>query len=91
LKLRREKIVPLLARSCSPQSSYELHGDHGLSANWRFEDGAKLTLLANLGSQSSAGYSPSSVNPLYVSEEGIGKSLQQGRLPAWSVAWYLES
>ena len=91
LKLRRETIVPLLARSCSPQSSYELHGDHGLSANWRFEDGSKLRLLANLGSQASVGYSPSAVTPLYVSEEGIAQFLQQGTLPAWSVAWYLES
>jgi 1,4-alpha-glucan branching enzyme len=92
IKLRREKIVPLVSSGCDVKANFELHGDRGLTAHWNFNNGAKLSLLANLGTEELSGFSSSSLasNPLYRSPDLNDDSLLRGTLPPWSVVWTLE-
>jgi len=91
LKLRREKIVPLLSGACNLKAKYEVHGDRGLTASWHFKDGAKLTLLANLGAQPLAVATFAAPSPIYRINNLTAASLEQGELPPWAAVWNVES
>jgi len=91
LKLRREKIVPLLPGACSVTTNYQMHGDHGLTSRWDFAAGGKLTLQANLGADLVPGFPIGVSRPLFHTENVTADFLQQGQLPPWSVVWRLES
>jgi 1,4-alpha-glucan branching enzyme len=91
LNVRCCYIVPLLAGRCVVPARYETHGESGLIAEWGFADHAKLTLLANLGAKPAAGFSFPSATKIY-STDGLTESdAKPATLPAWSVAWFLES
>lgn len=91
LALRREHIVPRLSTGCAVKADYEVHGDRGLTACWKFSDKSKLILTANLGTDPL----PSLILParqiIFASEQVNADALKNGSLPAWSVAWFLES
>jgi maltooligosyltrehalose trehalohydrolase len=91
LKLRCQHIVSHLSTGCSLPSDYEIHAGRGLAARWEFGDGSKLILLANLGTESLTGLTPPSAQLIYATEELNADALKCGTLPAWSVAWFLES
>ena len=91
LKLRRDKIVPLLSGACSAIANYQMHGDHGLTSQWDFAGGGKLTLQANLGADLVSGFPIAVSRPLFHTENVTADFLQQGQLPSWSVVWRLES
>jgi maltooligosyltrehalose trehalohydrolase len=91
LKLRCQHIVCHLSDACAIQAGYEVHGDCGLTARWELPDGSKLDLLANLGSASLAGFATPTSQIIYACGEVNADALKRGTLPAWSVAWFLES
>jgi maltooligosyltrehalose trehalohydrolase len=91
LKLRCQHIVSRLSAGCAINADYEVHGDRGFTAHWKFSDQSKLMLMANLGTDSLSGLA-SPVSPLiFASEEVTASALKQGTLPPWSVAWFLQS
>jgi maltooligosyltrehalose trehalohydrolase len=91
LKLRRQHIMPSLAAGCMVNAGYEVHRGHCLTAYWRFSDGSKLNLIANLGNDSLFGLNPPGSPVIYSSEEVSASGMKQGDMPPWSVAWFLES
>jgi maltooligosyltrehalose trehalohydrolase len=91
LKLRREHIMPRLSAGCVVSSAYEIHGHYGLAARWKFPDNSKLSLMANLASDSLSGLTAPSSQIIYASEELDADALKHGTLQPWSVAWFLES
>jgi maltooligosyltrehalose trehalohydrolase len=91
LKLRSQHIVCHLSDACAIKARHEVHGGRGLTARWDFPDGAKLDLLANLGSTSLTGFATPTSQVIYASEEVNADALKRGTLPAWSVGWFLES
>jgi maltooligosyltrehalose trehalohydrolase len=91
IALRREHIVAHLATGCAVNADYKVHGDCGLTARWKFSDGSELILMANLGTDSLSGLIPPASQVIYASEQVNGDALKRGTLPAWSVAWFLES
>lgn len=91
LKLRRQKIVPHLSSSCVPKAHYEVYKVGGLSAHWEFGDGSRLHLLANFGPEPLNGITPPASQMIYASENVSESALSQEGLPAWFVAWFLES
>jgi maltooligosyltrehalose trehalohydrolase len=91
LKLRCQHIVCHLSEACAMKARYEVHGDRGLTAHWAFPDGAKLDLLANLGSASLTGFAIPNSQMIYASQEIDADAQKRGSLPAWSVEWFLES
>lgn len=91
IRLRYKHIVPHLSTVCGIKANYEVHEDRGITAQWKFTNGSKLILLANLKKKSISGLTPPAVRIIYASEEVIDDSLKQGTLPAWSVVWFLQS
>jgi len=74
------------------KADYKVYGNGGaLSTHWQFPDGAELTLLANLGAQAVGGITVPNAQMIYSSAEVDAATLQEGTLPPWSVAWFLES
>ncbi len=91
LKLRREKIVPLLASNCNPEAEYKILGSSGLVASWKFANGQRLTVAANMGSEIISGFALPTDAPIYQTSQTGDDSRQPGQLPPWSVIWFLES
>jgi maltooligosyltrehalose trehalohydrolase len=91
IRLRREHIVPRLSNECAVKADYEVHGDWGLTARWKFPDQSELILMANLGTDSLSGIIPPASRGIYSSEQVKVDDLQRGTLRAWSVVWFLES
>jgi maltooligosyltrehalose trehalohydrolase len=88
LRVRREQIVPLLKGSPTFDSTFELLGDRGLSARWKAPHGQTLRLLANL-SDTTLQAAPPTGDVFYSTSEAT--ALQNGRLPASSVIWSIQS
>ena len=91
LKLRRDRILPLLSTACRVQADYEVRGNRGLTARWKFSDNSQLTLVANLRSESLSLLDVPDKPILYANNQVSIDALQQGILPAWSVVWFQES
>lgn len=91
LKLRQEHIFSRLSSACKIEASYTAREDLGLTAEWKFGDGSKLALLANLGAVPlSAATAPT--GPIIYASKGVREDeVNQGSLPAWSVVWFLKS
>jgi malto-oligosyltrehalose trehalohydrolase len=92
LTLRREHIVPRLSAACRVEANYETHGERALTARWKFAENSELTLLANMGPESSSSFiAPAApVSIIYASDEVAADTLTRGTLPAWSVVWFLQ-
>lgn len=91
LGLRCEHIVSLLSTGCAVNADYEVHGDRGLTAHWKFSDQSELVLMANLGTNSLSGLIPPASQVIFASEHVNADALKRKTLPAWSVVWFLES
>jgi len=91
LKVRCQHIVPRLSAGCIVSSNYEIHREHGLIVYWKFPDDSKLTLMANLGTGALPGLAAPASHIIYSSDEATAGDLKLGKLPSWSVAWFLES
>jgi 1,4-alpha-glucan branching enzyme len=91
LGLRGEHIVSRLSTGCAVNADYEVHGDRGLTAHWKFSDQSELILMANLGIDSLSGLIPPASQVIYASEQVNADALKRKTLPAWSVVWFLES
>ena len=91
LKLRSQHIVPRLSMTCAVNANYEVIGDRGLSACWRFPNDSELILMANLGPNSLSGLTPPASQVLYASDEVVASTLKAGTLLPWSVVWFLQS
>jgi maltooligosyltrehalose trehalohydrolase len=95
LKLRCRHIAPRLSDACSIKACYEIQQGQCLTVNWRFADGSKLTLVANLSAEPLAGSSAIETAAchsriLYRSEQVNENGLTNGPLTPWSVVWFLE-
>ncbi len=90
LKLRRELIAPHLSAACRIRGEAQVHGDRGLTVEWGFPDGSKLTLVGNLGENDLEIPPPATSSLIYSSHQNGIEMLTRGCLPAWSVLWFLK-
>ena len=88
LRLRRELIVPRLRGRVTSLGATSWN-DTALSAGWRLADGSRLSLAGNLGEQPQTGFLLPDGELLFESREGLVGELADGRLPGWSLAWFL--
>jgi maltooligosyltrehalose trehalohydrolase len=89
LLLRCRYVAPRLRADCGGKADYELYGNRGLSAEWTCADGSKLILLANLGADLLSGLRVPMEQMIHASEGVSDDLLKEGKLPAWSVAWFV--
>lgn len=85
LRMRKQWIFPLLTGVTSHSACYEVFGS-GLLVEWQFGGANKLTLLANMGNDFLASTPMPRGEIIFSTHEQ-----NSGRLPPWSVAWYLNS
>ena len=57
--------------------------------DWTLGDGSRLRLIANLGSAGLAGCALPEGELIFESRPGLVGEIGQGRLPGWSLAWFL--
>lgn len=88
LALRREQIVPRLAGMRGADAQFEAPGDGVLAVGWRLGDGSRLSLLANLGVKVAPRCGPPPGEAIHLCNLNA-PDLAAGRLPPWSVAWFL--
>ncbi len=69
---------------------FELLGAAGLLVRWRLSDGARLTLVANLGNEPVVANLHIAGHAFYVSQADLPEALAAGTMPAWCVAWFLD-
>jgi maltooligosyltrehalose trehalohydrolase len=91
LRLRRQHIVPRLSAGCGITADYELQGDRGLTAKWKFADHSTLVLLANLGPSPLPVLSAPAAQIIHATDGVSADIVKQGTLPEWCVAWLLQS
>jgi maltooligosyltrehalose trehalohydrolase len=94
LTIRQQMIVPLVTkiREGSVTSDFDA-GQRGVSIEWNLADGSRLSLFANLSNEELMLQSRNEALPvpIYASHAEVVKELENGRLSAWSVGWFLRS
>lgn len=90
LRMRREEIAPRLAKLRGGAASAQRFSESGLHVMWSLGDGSTLAMTANLSAKSSLGPPPpSAARLLYAVGDGTVLPLAGGKLPPWSVAWFI--
>ncbi|MGD0960264.1 MAG: malto-oligosyltrehalose trehalohydrolase [Methylomonas sp.] len=89
LALRRKHIAPRLPDQ-GGSAAFELIGSSGLVVRWRLQDGARLTLLANLGDDPDTGNLLAAGGAFYLSQADLPENFAAGRLPPWFAAWFVD-
>jgi len=89
LTLRAREIVPRLRGLRAGQGGFELINDQAFRADWRLGDGARLTLIANLGDAPVTGGRVPAGDLLYAVP--VLSGAYDGHSPAWSVLWFLDT
>ncbi len=90
LKLRCQHIVSRLSAGCRIKAEYEILENRGLTTRWELADASKLTLFANLGGEPLSDLTFPTAQIIYATDQLGTDALKQGKLPAWSVTWFLE-
>jgi malto-oligosyltrehalose trehalohydrolase len=85
LAIRRREIVPLLPKTIGGAARSEMLDDTAFTVEWLCTDGARLTLLANVGGRDAAMRKPAPGRLFHATHAGPDSSL----IPAWSAHWYL--
>lgn len=88
LQLRQQDIVPRLPGMPGGRASFQMLSPCALRVCWPMGDGARLTLLTNLGEAALDSVDPVP-DPLLFATDGAESALASGSLPGWSTAWFL--
>jgi maltooligosyltrehalose trehalohydrolase len=89
LALRAGLIVPRLASGANGDG-YQLLAQTAFRVRWRFGDGARLTLVANLAARpATVSYAAGGVRVFALGD--VPARAEATVLPPWSAAWFLES
>jgi 1,4-alpha-glucan branching enzyme/maltooligosyltrehalose trehalohydrolase len=89
LALRNRHIVPRLP-DMGGGAEAELVGASGLVVRWLLGDGARLTLLANLGDAPVEGALDFAGTGFFLSQSNLPDSYATGCMPPWSAAWFIK-
>ena len=88
LRLRRQRIVPLVPQLTVGAALYQLFSDSALEVQWPINDGSSLVLLANLGVRTAELEHRSAADVIYQNMEPCKIDLSTPiTLPPWSVLW----
>ena len=86
LRIRHSEIVPRLKGTAGNNGVAMTYGERTFDVRWHLGDGARLTLLANLGdAPCKADFEPDG-SVLFETETGIAARAATVALPGWSVA-----
>jgi malto-oligosyltrehalose trehalohydrolase len=86
LRIRRDVVIPMLAKLDPQHSGFTVTGPRSLAAHWSTDDGARLLLFANLGGAPDGG--PAALPPgklVYTT----GNTAAEALASPWSTTWLL--
>ena len=86
LRVRAERILPLLSGLSEPCGRYRVLGPGGLAIEWRLAQGRRLRLDANLWHRARGGFEAVRGDVIW-SEAQAGRGSELG---AWTVRWSVE-
>jgi len=89
LTVRQREIIPRLPALAS--GKFTVIGRAALRLEWSCTDGSRLVAVANLGPETLAMQIPFAEVSIHVCPHGAIDEMRNGRLPAWSVAWSIET
>jgi malto-oligosyltrehalose trehalohydrolase len=85
LKVRRDAVIPMLAKLDPQRCGFAITGPRSLAAHWSTDDGARLLLFANLGGAPDAGPALPPGKLVYTT----GPTAAQALVSTWSTTWLL--
>jgi maltooligosyltrehalose trehalohydrolase len=91
LSLRRRYIVPRLKELSSQRALFRVLGERVLWVQWDLSDKARLSLLANLGSNRPRIADRPRGVPVYASHQQDRHKAASERLQPWSTVWTIET
>ncbi|MGH8472571.1 MAG: DUF3459 domain-containing protein, partial [Gammaproteobacteria bacterium] len=83
----QREILPRLSDLRNGDAAFTLLAHRAVEVTWSLGEGSRLALLANLGEVPLSGVRRPRGELLYASER---HPPEEGSLPPWSVAWFLE-
>lgn len=89
LGIRQRAIIPRLPALAG--GKFTVIGRAALRLEWSCTDASRLVAVANLGPETLVAQIPFAEVPIQVCPHGAIDTMRDGRLPAWSVAWSLET
>ncbi len=90
LALRAAEIAPRLGGLRDGSAEGEALSEHAARVHWRLDDGAALTLVANIAGEAGPAAGRPEGRVLHETEAGLADALGAGRpLPRWSALWTL--
>ena len=91
LEIRNREITPRLAGIPGHAAEFTEIGEKGLQVSWRLGAGVRLKLWASLATEPCKERAvPPSGRLLFATHESLPRLLEDGEMPPWSAAWYLE-
>jgi len=90
LLVRRQQLWPRLSGLRNHPGDFEMIAPAALIVRWRLGNDGRLCLYANLGNQIVPLKSRPRGAPIYFTPHDAQDIVNGARLPAWTVAWYLE-
>jgi 1,4-alpha-glucan branching enzyme len=90
LAVRRREICPRLAGMHEEAVRHSLIAGRGLSIRWTLGDDSVLSLLANYSGVQLDGLQRPAGSVLWAEPREAEHALTQGRLPPWSLLWFLQ-
>ncbi len=85
LRVRRDVVIPMLAKLDPQRCGFAITGPRSLAAHWSTDDGARLLLFANLGGAPDAGPALPPGKLVYTT----GNTAAQALVSPWSTTWLL--
>jgi len=89
LALRRNTIVPHLQNLSGRSATFTVGQSNSLAVDWKLANNVTLTLIANLGPKFVTPPAAPAGRLIYSTIEGMTEKLDTGKMPPWSVAWFL--
>jgi maltooligosyltrehalose trehalohydrolase len=89
LALRRDAIVPHLQNLRGRSGTFTVGQSNSLAVDWKLGNEVTLRLITNLSSDPVTPPAPSSGRLIYSTVDGMTERLETGKMPPWSVAWFL--
>ena len=91
LVLRRDKIVSHLRNLTGRSASFTLGENNSLAVDWKLTGEVTLRLIANLSANPVRPPSSPIGRMIYSTVQDTTEKLASGKMPPWSVAWFLHT
>ncbi len=91
IEVRKREVIPRLPGIAVGSGGFERLGDRAISVHWILDDGAKLSLFANLGEKPVRTVRSPEGLVIFETHRGLEEKVRSGEMPPWSVLWLINT